>query len=62
MSMHACMPIPESGGEDAIGTSGPGVETGGGIGVPDRFSLVARTLLMPDWIAMLIRFARALAP
>ena len=42
--MHACMPIPKSGGEDAIGTLGPGVETGGGIGVPDRFGLVARTL------------------
>ena len=28
MSMHAYMPIPESGGEDAIGTSGSGVETG----------------------------------
>ena len=40
----------------------PGVEMGGGIGVPARFILVASTLFTPDWIAMLIRFASDSAP
>ena len=41
MSMHACMPIPESGGEDAIGTSGPGVGL-----VVESGSLIGSVLLL----------------
>ena len=58
MSMRACLYLRVVERTQLV----PGVEMGGGIGVPARFILVASTLFTPDWIAMLIRFASDSAP